>query len=263
MEILPKGLQSFCLRGKVAAVTGGSRGIGLAVVKALAAAGADVAITYVSSDATHETARQVSQEFGVKCLAYKAEITDHVAIAGALNAIAKDYGKLDILVANAGISANGNTEDFDPDLFKRIHDVNVNGVFFTIQAGAKIMLKQGGGNIITMSSISASIVNRPQFQAAYNSSKAAVSMLTKCVATEWATRGVRVNAVCPGYVLTDMTNEFISKNEAMGKQWQELTPLKRFGTPEEIGGAVVWLASDASSYVVGAEITVDGGYSCW
>jgi sorbose reductase len=123
------------------------------------------------------------------------------------------------------------------------------------------MLKQpNGGSIITLSSISASIVNRPQFQVVYNTSKAAVGMMTKCLAAEWATRKVRVNAISPGYMMTDMVKKYIDNNKALGEAWAEHTPMKRIGDPKELRGAVVFLASDAASYMTGSEIVVDGGY---
>jgi NAD(P)-dependent dehydrogenase (short-subunit alcohol dehydrogenase family) len=140
-------------------------------------------------------------------------------------------------------------------------DVNVNGCFYTVQAVARHMLKQpNGGSIITLSSISASIVNRPQYQVVYNTSKAAVGMMTKCLAAEWATRKIRVNAISPGYMMTDMVKKYIDHNKELGEEWVSHTPMKRIGDPKELRGAVVFLASDAASYMTGSEVVVDGGY---
>lgn len=123
------------------------------------------------------------------------------------------------------------------------------------------MLKQpNGGSIITLSSISASIVNRPQYQVVYNTSKAAVGMMTKCLAAEWATRKIRVNAISPGYMMTDMVKKYIDHNKELGEEWVSHTPMKRIGDPKELRGAVVFLASDAASYMTGSEVVVDGGY---
>ncbi|KAG2182543.1 hypothetical protein INT43_007474 [Umbelopsis isabellina] len=254
-------LPEFSLQGKIAVITGGARGIGLEMSKALAEAGADVAMMYVSNDATHDTAAEIGKKFNKTVKAYKCELTNVDQVREVIDKIHSDFGRIDIFVANAGVSEGGAAEDLDINVWHRVMDVNVNGCFYTIQAVARHMLKQpNGGSIITLSSISASIVNRPQFQVVYNTSKAAVGMMTKCLAAEWATRKIRVNAISPGYMMTDMVTKYIANNKELGDQWVEHTPMKRIGDPKELRGAVVFLASDAASYMTGSEIVVDGGY---
>ncbi|CAM0138377.1 hypothetical protein VKS41_002927 [Umbelopsis sp. WA50703] len=254
-------LPEFSLQGKIAVITGGARGLGLEMSKALAEAGADVAMMYVSNDSTHDTAADIGKQYNKTVKAYKCELTNVDQVREVIDKIHADFGRIDIFVANAGVSEGGAAEDLDINVWHRVMDVNVNGCFYTIQAVARHMLKQpNGGSIITLSSISASIVNRPQFQVVYNTSKAAVGMMTKCLAAEWATRKIRVNAISPGYMMTDMVTKYIANNKELGNQWVEHTPMKRIGDPKELRGAVVFLASDAASYMTGSEVVVDGGY---
>lgn len=215
---------------------------------------------YVSSDKTHDTAAAIAEEFGVVCKAYKADVSDAAAFAAAVDQIHSEFGRIDVFVANAGISIGGPAETFDMKDWNRLFDVNVHGVFTGVQAVSKYMLEAGKGSIILMSSVSAYLANQPQFQCGYNCTKASVSMMAKCLAYEWGTRGVRVNAICPGYMRTDMLEQFIEKRPDLAKAWEELSPMKRMGQPKEIKGAVCFLASDASTYVTGSDLFVDGGY---
>ncbi|CDS10779.1 hypothetical protein LRAMOSA11265 [Lichtheimia ramosa] len=254
-------LPEFSLKGKKAIVTGGARGIGLELCRALAQSGADVALMYVSSDSTHDTAAEIAKEYGVTCKAYKADVRDAAAVQSAIDTIHKDFGRIDVFVANAGISINGAAETFDLNDWHKLFDVNVHGVFYGIQAAGKYMLEQQSGSIIIVSSVSAHLVNQPQPQCGYNCTKAAVSMMAKCLAYEWAQRGIRVNALCPGYMRTDMIEQLIDAKPDLAGAWTELAPMKRMGFPRELKGALVFLASDASSYVTGTDLFVDGGYS--
>ncbi|KAI9493772.1 hypothetical protein BDB00DRAFT_821582 [Zychaea mexicana] len=254
-------LPEFSLKGKKAIVTGGARGLGLEICRGLAESGADVALMYVSSDKTHDTAAEIGKEFNVTCKAYKANIADAKETQEAIDQIHKDFGRIDVFVANAGISQNGNAETFDLNDWKHLFDVNVHGVFYGVQAVSKHMLEQGSGSIILMSSVSAYLANQPQYQCAYNCTKASVSMMGKCLAYEWGTRGIRVNSVCPGYMRTDMLEQFTSKRPDLAEAWNSLNPMKRMGVPKEIKGAVVFLASEASSYITGSDLFVDGGYT--
>ncbi|SAM07958.1 hypothetical protein [Absidia glauca] len=255
-------LNLFSLAGKKAIVTGGGRGLGLEMSKALAGAGADVAMMYVSSDKTHDTAAAVAKEFGVVCKAYKADMSNVEQVTATLEQIFQDFGKVDVFVANAGICIEGPAETFDMEDWKRIFDVNVHGVFACVQSAGARMLKQGKGSIILISSMSGLISNRPQPHCGYNASKGAVTMMTKCLAQEWATRGIRVNSINPGYMMTEMLKDVAGANPSLKDKWEEYTPMGRLGNPDELNGTVVYLASDASSYVTGAQIYVDGGYTC-
>ncbi|CEI98735.1 hypothetical protein G6F70_005184 [Rhizopus microsporus] len=254
-------LPEFSLKGKKAIVTGGARGLGLEMSKALAQSGADVALMYVSNDKAHDLAAQIAKEYNVFCKAYKADVSNPDETRSAIENIVKEMGGVDIFVANAGVNAGGAAETYDLKTWHKLFDVNVHGVFYGVQAVSKYMLEKGKGSIIITSSISGTIVNRPQLQCAYNTTKSAVSMLTKCLAVEWAKRGVRVNAICPGYMKTDLLDNTNKENPDWEKTWLESTPMGRIGEASELKGAVVFLASDASSYVTGTELFVDGGYT--
>ncbi|KAI8887120.1 NAD(P)-binding protein [Backusella circina FSU 941] len=255
-------IPEFSLKGKKAIVTGGARGLGLEMSKALAESGADVAMMYVHNDQAQELAAQISKENNVVCKAYQADISDHDAVTKAIDDIHKDFGRIDIFIANAGISIGGAIETYDVKDWHKQFDVNVHGVFYSVQAVAKYMLEQGKGSIILTSSISAAVANRPQFQCGYNTTKSAVSMMAKAMAFEWARRGVRVNCINPGYMRTEMLDKVMSSNPDLEKAWTDLTPMGRVGEAKEVRGAAVFLASDASSYVTGTELFVDGGYTC-
>ncbi|KAI9483141.1 MAG: hypothetical protein EXX96DRAFT_557024 [Benjaminiella poitrasii] len=255
-------LPEFSLKGKVAVVTGGGRGLGLEMSKALAESGASVAIMYVSNDKTKDTAAEIGKQYNVDCQAFKADIRNPDDVKQAIDQIYQHYGAIDVLVANAGINSGGASEDFDLKEWQKIMDVNVNGVFYTIQATAKYMLEKKKGSIIITSSMSGLIANRPQLQCGYNTSKGATTMMAKALATEWAMKGIRVNALCPGYMRTDLLDNTFRENPEWEKIWTDLTPMGRIGEAKELRGAIVFLASDASTFVTGTELFVDGGYTC-
>jgi NAD(P)-dependent dehydrogenase (short-subunit alcohol dehydrogenase family) len=169
------------------------------------------------------------------------------------------WQRVDIGVCNAGIAFNVPAEDMTLEQWNAMMAVNLTGVFFTAQACAHAMIEQRSGSIVATASMSGLIVNVPQLQTAYNVSKAGVIMLAKSLAVEWAQYGIRVNAIAPGYMRTDMTAPAF-EDPARGGIWLDLTPMKRAGEPPELGGAVVYLASDASSFVTGHTLVVDGGY---
>ncbi|KAI8088736.1 uncharacterized protein BX664DRAFT_331254 [Halteromyces radiatus] len=250
------------LKGKTAIVTGGARGLGVEMTYALAEAGANVMITYnTSATSAEQIVRDIQDKYKVQCRAYAMQVTNADQVKATVDRIYKEMTSIDIFVANAGISHLGKAETFDLDDWRTIFDVNVHGVFYGVQAAGKYMLEQGHGNVIIISSISAKIANVPQAQCAYNSSKAAVSMMTKCLASEWATRGVRVNAICPGYMKTDMLGDIFKQQPELETAWADRVPMKRLGQPQELKGAIVFLASEQSSYITGTELFVDGGYT--
>ncbi|KAL3479972.1 oxidoreductase [Aspergillus californicus] len=247
----------FDLTGKVAAVTGGGRGIGLSVCKAYAEAGAQIAIIYNKTATAPETASELSSTYNVKCLAYKADVTSPAEITAAVDNIVKDFGHLDIVVANAGVCSEHAGEDYTPTEFQDMMDVNVNGAFYTAQAAAKVFKAQGHGNIVFTASVSATLVNIPQKQAAYNASKAGVLQLSKSLAVEWVDF-CRVNSVSPGYIETSM---MAYATPAMKETWRAQVPARRFASPYELKGVYLFCASDASSYMTGSNIIVDGGFT--
>ncbi|KAK7518319.1 uncharacterized protein IWZ02DRAFT_380666 [Phyllosticta citriasiana] len=258
-------LSHFSLKGKVAAVTGGVRGIGLAVSTALAEAGAHVAIIYTSSKNANEVAESLAQKTGVTTRAYQSSVQERATITATLEQIAKDFGRLDIVVANAGIAAHQPAEEESEQSWSKMMGVNLDGAMWTAQAAANIFkkakaagtLEGGSGNIIFTASVSAVLVNVPQKQAAYNASKAAVVHLCKSLSVEWVDFA-RVNAISPGFIDTDMLT--VHPDEWRQK-WYDMVPGGRFSDPNELKGAYVFLASNASSYMTGANLVIDGGYT--
>ena len=242
------------LKNKVAVVTGGTRGIGLAIVKAYLNEGAKV----VLFGSRKESAEKAAAELKKENLKYEVEgmwpeLTNYAEVENAINAIAKKYGKVDILVNNAGVSAMESIYAYNPDDFDRVMKLNVNAVFYACKAVAPIMKANGGGSIITTSSM-VSLYGQPS-GCAYPASKFAVNGLTKSLARELAKDGIRVNAVAPGVTDTDMVANL---PEQVREGVKKTIPLGRIGTPEDVANAFVYLASDKASYVTGEILSVDG-----
>ena len=247
----------FDISGRKALVTGAARGIGKVLALTLAEAGCDVSLVGLHLEGVEEVAAEINR-MGVKSLAYQADVSKKDEVDKAFSETAKEFGRLDICVNNAGVSFQMPIEDMPEDEWDNIIDTNMKGVFLCSQAAARIMIPQHSGSIINMASISGHAVNVPQKQAVYNSSKAGVAMLTKSMALEWAEYGVRVNSLSPGYMKTEMT---LSSMSHLFPEWEAITPLGRLGEPEELRGAMLFLASDASSYMIGHDLIIDGGYT--
>ncbi|KAJ5329840.1 hypothetical protein N7452_010230 [Penicillium brevicompactum] len=247
----------FDLTGKVVAITGGARGIGLAVAAAYAEAGAKIAILYRTTTTAPKIAEELSSRYQTESRAYKADVTDSKEISEAINQIAQDFGRLDVILANAGICSEHAAEEYTPEEFQEIMNVNVNGAFYTAQAAARVFKKQGFGNVVFTASVSATLVNTPQRQAAYNASKAAVLQLTKSLAVEWIDF-CRVNCISPGYTQTQIM-EYASQE--MLTKWLAQIPARRFASPYELKGAYLFCATDASSYMTGSNLVIDGGFT--
>jgi sorbose reductase len=193
---------------------------------------------------------------------YECDTSSEEGVKSTWDKIVKEFGKVDILVTNAGITGGAPAEDYNYSDFKKMIDVNLQGTFlFAREAGKWWIENKIDGRILIVSSMSGSIVNRPQKQSAYNASKAASAHLMKSLASEWASYGIRVNALSPGYIQTEANEGEEMKN--LSEQWVKDIPMARIAKPEEFRGAAVWLVSDASSYVTGSEILVDGGYTIW
>ena len=255
-------LEKFRLDGKIAVVTGAAQGIGFATVDALSEAGATVIITDING-ANAVKARDELAAKGRKVDCETLDVTDPRAVERVHEVIIGKYKRVDILVNNAGIAISFRpAETMDDPTWLKVMDVNLNGVFWCCRTFGKAMLEQGGGNIVNVGSMSADIVNRPQEQAQYNASKAGVHHLTKSLAVEWARRNVRVNAVAPTYIETELTKRAYDYPSLM-KEWLSNTPMERMGQTTEIAAVILFLASDASSLMTGSIVTVDGGYTCW
>ncbi|MEO8689723.1 MAG: glucose 1-dehydrogenase [Solirubrobacteraceae bacterium] len=245
-------LDSFRLDGKVAVVTGGNRGLGEAYARALGEAGARVAIAARDESLSESVAGPLG------ALAVTTDVTDAASVKAMLDTVTDRLGPVDVLVNNAGVCYHRPALEVPDDEWRSVWDVNVDGVWHCSRAVGAQMIERERGTIINVGSISAEIVNRPQWQPAYNASKAAVHQLTKSLAAEWAPFGVRVNALAPGYVKTEMAPV---EDPRYRPRWIEDAPMQRAATPEEIAPSVIYLASDASSFMTGSVLVVDGGYT--
>lgn len=233
------------LSGQVVAVTGGAGGIGSATCQRLVEEGA--------------TVYALDLHPGVHGEHLQVDVTDPASVDRAVAHIVSTTGRLDAMVAGAGIAEDDvASEEMSPEQFDRILAVNLRGVFLACTTAGRVMLEQGRGRIVAISSMSGNhTVNTPQKQCAYNASKAGVSALVRSLAVEWADRGVRVNAVAPGYIATDL----LSAKQHQFPHWLDRTPLRRFGDASEVAGAIAFLLSAEAGYFCGSELVLDGGYT--
>jgi NAD(P)-dependent dehydrogenase (short-subunit alcohol dehydrogenase family) len=218
----------------------------------------DVGATVVIAARDDERSHAAAERFGDRVDVVGLDVRDTAGVRRALEVIVERHGRADVLVNNAGTCIHRPALEVTEDEWDRVIDVNLNGLWRCSQAFGGHMVANGGGVIVNIGSISAQIVNRPQWQPAYNASKAAVHQLTKSLAAEWAPYGVRVNALAPGYTKTDMAP--VDRPEFRAR-WIEDAPMQRYATPDEYGAALVFLASDASSFMTGSTLVVDGGYT--
>ncbi|MCB1445795.1 MAG: SDR family oxidoreductase [Rhizobiaceae bacterium] len=249
----------FRLDGKRTVVTGAARGIGRAIAERLARAGADVVVAD-RDEAEGAAAAEAIVNAGGKAAFVALDVTDPGSVAHVAETIHRRHGAVDVLVNNAGIVRNAPAAEMSLEDWKSVIDIDLGGVFLCAQAFGRHMVAAGRGAMVNISSICGEIVVHPQPQASYNAAKAGVNLLTKSLAVEWAQSGVRVNAVAPGYVATELTLRGRSNPEWFDT-WMRMTPMRRLGEPGEIANAVLFLAADASSYITGTVLTVDGGYT--
>lgn len=250
----------FRLDDRVALVTGAASGIGRGIALGIAASGADVACFDLAGPALDEVVAEV-EATGRRALAVPGDVTDPDSLAAAVERTESDLGPLTLAVNSAGIASAAPAEDMALAQWQRVVDVDYTGVFLSCQAEARVMLPRGRGAIVNIASMSGSIVNRGLLQAHYNSAKAAVVHLSKSLAMEWADRGVRVNAISPGYTATPMNTRPEVADQV--RQFEADTPLGRMASVDELVGPAVFLLSDAASFCTGVDLLVDGGFTCW
>ncbi len=249
----------FGLNGRVAVVTGASSGLGVGFARALAQAGANLVLAARRADRLESLAAQLG-EAGAEVLPVACDVTDPNQVEALKDACLERFGRADILVNNAGTTEIVPAENESEEAFLRVLNVNLNGAFYCAQRFGRVMLEAGQGSIINVASIFGFVASGSIPQAGYVASKGAVVNLTRELAAQWARRGVRVNGIAPGFFLSEMTEEMFSDERSM--TWlRRKTPAGRPGEVEELAGAVIFLASDASSYVIGQTIAVDGGWT--
>lgn len=250
------------LDGRVCVVTGGTSGIGKAICTEFAKEGAAVAVLARSGAGGEKTEKEL-KALGAKALFVSIDVASEEQWSEAKSRVMQEFGRIDVLVNNAGIFAEGTVTEMPFPSFQKIMDVNVNGVFLGMKTCIPVMENQGGGNVINIAS-EAGIAAIPG-QTAYNTSKAAVIMLTKSAAVDYAQKKVRVNCICPGRVHTELVQRILESAEDYDAQYKVMSedrPMMHMGRPEDIAKGAVYLASDEASYATGAVLSIDGGYVC-
>jgi len=297
-ELEPKAPPSFSMQNKVCVVTGAAKGLGFEFCRAFIASGCTslVVVDLIEDEAKAAANDLIAYALGTlngspypngdtfkangdtfkvngdtdqangdakfKFIGIGCDVSSELDVKKAFARVLETFGRLDAVVASAGVVENYPALDYPTDRMKWLYDINVHGCFFTAREAARYMIPQGGGSIVLIASASANIVNIPQLQTPYNASKAAVKHMAASLGVEWAKTGVRVNSLSPGYIMTKLTKTILEKNPELKKFWVSLTPIGRMGEPEDLAGAIVFLASDASKFMTGAELRVDGGYTC-
>ena len=254
-----KTLDLFSLKGKKGFITGAARGIGKCLAEAFTEMGALIAIVDIDIEEAEKTAGELADRYSAHTTAIRCDVTDAEDVERMMETFIKEYGTIDFTINNAGIANTYPAEEISSKDFKKVVDINLNGVFLTAQAAARQMIKEGkAGSIVNTASMSAHIINTPQTIANYCASKGGVLLLTKALAVEWAPYNIRVNCVSPGYMATELVAEMKNMHEG----WISKIPAGRLGVPEDLVGAYLYLLSDAARYTTGTDLIVDGGYTC-
>ncbi len=252
--------EKFSFEGKTLVVTGGAQGIGETVATRFAEVGADIVLFDLQAEKVKATAEKIAGKTGRKVAGYGVDVTDPAQIKAAIDEADAEMGGLDLLFNNAGIVLHKSFLELEKEEWDKVINVNLNGEFYMAQAFSRYLIGKGKkGAICNTASMSGHIVNWPQEQVSYNSSKAGVIMMTKSIAVELAKHGIRINSISPGYMYTELTS-FV--DEKWQDRWMDLSPYGRYGTPEELVGAVMYLLSDAASFTTGTDIVVDGAFTC-
>ncbi|GKZ14623.1 MULTISPECIES: SDR family NAD(P)-dependent oxidoreductase [Haladaptatus] len=254
-------LDAFDLQDQTAIVTGGNRGIGRAIATALADVGANVVVANRSAASGEAVADELADTTGVETLAVECDVTDEDDVAAMVEATVERFGGIDVLVNNAGIVVHEAAETMSLDEWHAVIETNLTGAFLCSRAAGREMMGDGGGVILNVSSMSAFIANHPQRQVAYNASKAGLEGFKNQLASEWAEHGIRVNNLAPGYVATDNADQGAEVAENAVDIWTDEMLQDEMASPEMLGPTAVYLASDASAYMTGETIVLDGGYT--
>jgi len=255
----------FTLKGKVALVTGGAGGIGRSSAAVLAEMGADIALADLRVEIAQENADYIAEKFGVKAIALSCDVGDPDSVQALIDQVVAEFGRLDVVFANAGIAALDDTCDISYESWQKVMDINLTGVFLVDQRAAQWMRANGvKGSIINTASMSGHIINRPHGDdtnsIAYCVSKYGAIGITKAMALGFVKDGIRINCISPGYMYSGLHDD-MPPERLVG--WTDDVPMGRFGTMDEIGALVGFLASDASSYMTGSDVVIDGGYTIW
>ncbi|KAH7175492.1 hypothetical protein EDB81DRAFT_835919 [Dactylonectria macrodidyma] len=264
-------LASFSLDNHVGIVTGGARGLGLVIGQGMVFSGSNLALVDMNKEEAEKQTDQLIEAFKKenpraeripKVTAHYADVADPESVDACIAEILAAHGKIDNLVTSAGFTENFEAVNYPIDRMRKLWAVNVDGTYlFATSVARHLMERKSPGSIVMIGSMSGSIVNVPQPQTPYNTSKAAVRHLAASLAVEWAHAGIRVNCVSPGYMLTALTEKILDENPALKQKWTSLIPQGKMGLPKDLMGPVAFLLSDASQYVTGADLRVDGGYT--
>ncbi len=256
-----KTSELFDLTGKVAIVTGGGGGIGRQMAEGLAELGADLVLCSRHLERCQRTAGDL-RKLGVRALGLRCDVREPHEVETVVERTRAEFGRIDVLVNNSGTVWGATPEDMPLEGWQKVVDVNLTGTFLFSQAAGRVMIEQGGGKIVNIASVLALTGARPEIMnaIAYNATKGGILSFTRDLACKWAQHGIMVNAIAPGWFPSDMSNVVLEKHEA---EMRESIPLRRFGGPDDLKGAVAFLASAASDYVTGQTLVVDGGQSAW
>ncbi|KAI6783051.1 D-arabinitol 2-dehydrogenase [ribulose-forming]-like protein [Emericellopsis cladophorae] len=264
-------LATFSLEGQVGIVTGGARGLGLVIAQGMVYSGSDVALVDMNKEEAEKQTKLLIDAFVKenpnaervpKVTAHYADVSDPESVEACINQVLADHGKIDTLVTSAGFTENFEAVNYPIDRMRKLWAVNVDGTYlFATSVARHLMERKAQGSMVMIGSMSGSIVNVPQPQAPYNAAKAGVRHLAASLAVEWASAGIRVNCISPGYMLTALTAKILDEKPDLKKKWTSLIPQGKMGQPQDLMGPVAFLLSDAAGYVTGADIRVDGGYT--
>ncbi|WP_129113689.1 SDR family NAD(P)-dependent oxidoreductase [Halegenticoccus tardaugens] len=254
-------LDRFRLDEKTAIVTGGNRGIGRAIAQALAEAGANIVVANRNEKSGEKAAAEIANDTDSETRAVQTDVADEDSVRAMVTATVEEFGAIDVLVNNAGVVIHEAAEEMTVDEWNRVVNINLRGTFLCSKYVGREMMESDGGSILSVSSMSAFVANYPQRQVSYNASKGGIEAFTRQLASEWAEHGIRVNTIAPGYIRTDNTDQADAVDPDIDEIWKSEMLLPDIAGPEDVAPTAVFLASDASRYMTGASIVVDGGYT--